>query len=213
VRGPGERWRALAGRSGAHYARRFADRFAELEAAGNDVHGEAAYVARLVAPGARVLDAGCGTGRVGARLSDLGFAVVGVDVDDSMLEVARELRPDLPWVTSDLASLDLGEARFDAAVLAGNVVPFLEPHELPAAAERLAAHLVRGGILVSGFGLDEANLPAGAPIVAWGSWDAALSGAGFVLEARHSGWDGTPYAGGGYAVSTHRWVPARLGAA
>jgi SAM-dependent methyltransferase len=197
-------WREVATRGGEGYARRFVERFAELAAAGNDIHGEAAYVAGLLAPGARVLDAGCGTGRVGARLADLGFDVVGVDVDEAMLEMARELRPDLPWVASDLATLDLPEERFDAVVLAGNVVPFLELDALPAVADRLAAHLVPGGLVVSGFGVEAARLPAGAPLVPLDAWDAAMVGAGFTLTTRHSGWDARPYAEDGYAVSVHR---------
>jgi 2-polyprenyl-3-methyl-5-hydroxy-6-metoxy-1,4-benzoquinol methylase len=204
---PGEVWRALARRvTGENYARRFAERFAELEAAGEDVHGEAAYVAGLLAPGARVLDAGCGTGRVAARLADLGFDVVGVDVDEAMIEVARELRPDLRWVVSDLATLDLPEpaGRFDAAVLAGNVLPFVEVEELPTVAARLAAVLVPGALVVSGFGFDEAHLPPGAPILPLRAYDDAMAGAGFELATRHSGWDGSPYAGDGYAVSVHR---------
>ena len=211
--GAGERWRGVARRgSGEDYARRYAERFARLAEAGDDVHGEAALVATLLVPGARVLDAGRGTGRVAARLADLGFSVVGVDVDVAMVDVARDLRPDLRWVVGDLATLDLGDERFDAAVLAGNVVPFVEPPELPAAAERLAVHLVPGGLLVSGFGLDRAHLPAGAPVVPLDVWDAALTDAGFTLEVRHSGWDAAPYAGGGYAVSVHRVDASRRGA-
>ena len=200
----GELWRRVAARGGADYATRYAERFAQLAATGADVHGEAAYVAGLVTPGARVLDAGCGTGRVGARLADLGFSVVGVDVDESMVEVARRLRPDLSWIVSDLAELDLGDARFDAVVLAGNVVPFIEPDSLPVVAERLAAHLAAGGLLISGFGLDPAHLPGGAPLVALTAYDAAMAGAGLALEARHGGWDGTPSSEEGYAVSVHR---------
>jgi len=202
---PGDRWRALARRvSGEDYPQRFVQRFAELEAAGEDVHGEAAYVADLLEPGARVLDAGCGTGRVGARLTDLGFEVVGVDVDESMLAVARELRPDVRWVLSDLATLDLGGSRFDAVVLAGNVVPFVEPDALPEVARRLAAHLAPGGVVVSGFGLDPAHLPAGAPVVSLTAYDEAMHRAGLALRTRSAGWDGGEYRDGGYAVSVHR---------
>ena len=207
MRGPGERWQAVARRgSGSGYARKYAARFAELAAAGEDVHGEAAYVAGLVAPGARLLDAGCGTGRVGARLADLGFEVVGVDVDESMVEVARELRPDLRWEVSDLATLDLADTAgpFDAVVLAGNVVPFVEVDALPAVAERLGDLLVPGGLVVSGFGLDAAHLPAGAPVVPLATYDAALAAAGFELVTRLGGWDGAPYVDDGYAVSVHR---------
>lgn len=205
--GAGERWRAVArGGSGPDYARRYAERFAELESAGNDVHGEAAYVAGLVPAGARLLDAGCGTGRVGARLADLGFEVVGVDVDESMVEVARELRPDLPWHVSDLAALDLSGAGgpFSAVVLAGNVVPFVDREALPSVAERLAAHLLPGGVVVSGFGLDPAHLPAGAPVVPLPTYDAAMEEAGFELVTRAGGWADEPWSGDGYAVSVHR---------
>lgn len=191
---------------GPTYARRYAARFAGLEASGEDVHGEATYVAGLLAPGARVLDAGCGTGRVGARLSDLGFDVVGVDVDETMVAVAAELRPDVRWVVSDLADLDLpdGSGRFDAAVLAGNVVPFLEVDALPRVARRLAALLVPDAVVVSGFGLEPAHLPPGAPVVPLAAYDKAMTGAGFALSTRLSGWDGQPYADHGYAVSVHR---------
>jgi SAM-dependent methyltransferase len=207
VSGPGERWREVARRGGGPgYARRYAERFARLEAAGQDVHGEAAYVAGLLAPGARVLDGGCGTGQVGARLADLGFAVVGVDVDEAMIAVARELRPDVRWIVSDLATLDLPEPAqpFDAVVLAGNVVPFLEAEALPAVAERLATVLAPGGVVVAGFGLDAAHLPAGSPVVPLAAYDEAIVRAGFALATRSSGWGGTPYAGEGYAVTVHR---------
>ena len=57
-----------------------------------------------------VLDAGCGTGRVAIELSRRGHDVVGVDVDEAMLEAARAKAPDLTWVQGDLADpgLDLG---------------------------------------------------------------------------------------------------------
>ena len=203
----GELWRTVAERnSGADYARRYAARFAELADAGEDVHGEAAFVTTLLAPGARVLDAGCGTGRVAARLADLGHEVVGVDVDEAMVAVARELHPELSWQVSDLAALDLGDERFDAVVLAGNVVPFLG--DLAAVAERLVDHLVPDGLVVAGFGLDSRHLPSGTPVVGLPAYDAALAGAGLVLDARHGGWAGEPYdEAGGYAVSVHRQEP------
>jgi SAM-dependent methyltransferase len=206
---PGERWREVARRGfGPGYARSYAVRFAILEARGEEVHGEAQYVAGLLEPGSRVLDAGCGTGRVGAHLADLGFDVVGVDVDESMVEVARELRPDVAWIVSDLATFDLRGSLFDAAVLAGNVVPFLEPEALRDMAARLAAHLAPGGVVVTGFGLDSANLPPGAPVVPLPAYDGAMESAGFALVTRLGGWDGRPYVADGYAVSVHRTVGA-----
>ena len=61
------------------------ERSYELRAtAGEDVHGEANFVARF-SPGS-VLDAGCRTGRVGRELHRRGVHVVGVDLDKVMLE-------------------------------------------------------------------------------------------------------------------------------
>ena len=95
-----------------------------MAAAGEAVHGEADFVAAL-GP-ATVLDAGCGTGRVGIELARRGIDVVGVDVDPDMLERARRRSADVTWVLADLATLDLGRT-FDVVVLAGNVLPFVEP--------------------------------------------------------------------------------------
>ncbi len=55
-------------------------------AAGEDVHGEANFVQRFVP--ASVLDAGCGTGRVGSELARRRLDVVGVDIDPEMLATA-----------------------------------------------------------------------------------------------------------------------------
>lgn len=185
----------------------YATRIAAIAATGKDMHGEARFCSALASPGARILDAGCGTGRVGARLAELGFDVVGVDVDSSMLAVAARI-PGVRWQHGDLASLDLPGAGiadpFDLIVAAGNIFPFLAPGTGSAVAARLAAHLRVGAPLVAGFGLDYANLPPTAAIVALADYDTWCAAAGLELESRHSTWDGDPWDGHGYAVSVHR---------
>src|SRR5687768_2177284 len=96
------RWSELTG--GAE-GRAYAARFDALAAGGVDIHGEATFCERLRPPPARILDAGCGTGRVAIRLAERGYDCVGVDLDASMLEVARERAPHVPWLLGDLASL------------------------------------------------------------------------------------------------------------
>jgi SAM-dependent methyltransferase len=224
---PATRWAALAGRtSGPDYAARFA----RLAATGQNVHGEADFCTALLPAPALVLDAGCGTGRVAIRLAELGYRTVGVDVDSSMLAEARRDRPDLPWLAADLAGLpgfdelaDLAGldapttatqapiAGFDLVVAAGNVIPLLAPGTLAATVQRLAAVLAPGGLLVAGFGLDAAHLPAGCPVTPAADYLAACAEAGLAEVQRHGSWDGAGEPDG-YLVSVHRAPDDRGGA-
>ncbi len=198
------RWQELArGGAGADYAQTYAERFRAMAAQGQDIHGEAALVTALLDPPGRVLDAGCGTGRIATRLAELGYVVVGVDADDTMLEVASAEAPALDWRLGDLASFDLDE-EFDLVLLAGNIWPLLEPDTLTAVAERLAAHVGPGGLVVSGFGLDAAHLPAGCPVTDLAEVEEALVAVGLSPVHRFSGWDRAPYLPDeGYVVTVH----------
>ncbi|MFF4752139.1 class I SAM-dependent methyltransferase [Streptomyces sp. NPDC002514] len=198
------RWQELTGgSSGQDYAARFA----ALARGGQDVHGEARLCAALVPVGARVLDAGCGTGRVMIRLAELGYDCVGVDLDASMLAVARQQAPELPWFQADLATFEpdrLGiAADFALVVAAGNIFPLLSAGTEATVVERLAAALRPGGLLVAGFGLDEAHLPV-PPGITLPEYDDCCAAAGLTLVDRFATWDAGPYDGGGYAVSVHR---------
>jgi SAM-dependent methyltransferase len=170
-------------------------RFDRLAATGADVHGEASLVAHL-APGRRVLDAGCGTGRVAIELHRRGFEVTGVDLDLAMLEAARRKAPALAWHQGDLAALAL-EQRFDAVVLAGNVLIFVAPGTEAATIAACAEHLAPGGVLVAGF---EVRPGGYGP----DRLDADAEDAGLGLRCRWAGWDREPWQeGGGYQVSVH----------
>ena len=163
-------------------------RFDALAAAGSDVHGEATLV-RSYAP-ARVLDAGCGTGRVAIELARHGIEVVGIDVDPVMLETARSRAPELEWRLGDLATADLGDG-YDLVVLAGNVLIFTPPGTEAAVVANAAGagHRVIAGFSLRAGGYDLARL------------DADAAAAGLVLEDRWATWDRQPYTGGDYAVS------------
>jgi len=203
---PQTRWAALTGGASG---RDYAARFAAMAEAGNDMHGEATFCAALLDEGARVLDAGCGTGRVAIRLAGLGFDCVGTDVDESMLAVAREAAPDIAWFQADLASVtarDLGDPEpFDMVVVAGNVVPLLAPGTVGDAVGALVPLLRSGGMFVAGFGLDEAHLPAGCPVTPLAEYDEACAQHGLELVERFASWGRDSFTGsaGGYAVSVH----------
>jgi len=172
----------------------YQQRFDRLAAAGTDVHGEATFV-RAFAP-TTVLDAGCGTGRVAIELARHGIEAVGVDLDGSMLDTARRLAPELTWVRSDLAALDLG-CTFDVVVMAGNVVLFTEPGTEAALVAGVARHVAPGGHLIAGFSTDRHH-----PLDAY---DADVAATGLTPVARFATWDRAPWTPTStYAVSVHR---------
>ncbi len=200
---PRTRWSEVSGGLGGATA--YQQRFDDLAAKGMDVHGEAAFVEALVSPPARVLDAGCGTGRVAIQLTRLGYHCVGVDTEADMIAVARHQDPSTHWVRQDLSSLQLRSQAFDVVVLAGNVIPLLAPDTLLRTLERMVAHTRLGGHVVAGFGLDAAHLPEGCPVTTLADYDRACDVAGLSIVERYSTWDRAPWhEGAGYAVSVHR---------
>ena len=163
----------------------YVERFRTLAARGDDLAGEARLVDALVPRRARVLDAGCGPGRVGAFLADAGHTVVGVDGDPVLIAAAEADHPGPTWLVGDLAELDL-PARgipepFDAIVCAGNVMAFLAPSTRREVLRRFRAHLVPDGPAAIGFGagrgypfeefLDDARAVGLTPDLLLSTWD------------------------------------------
>lgn len=111
---------------------------------------EAQWLRRFVRElpeGARILDAGCGSGEpIASWLIGEGFRVTGLDFSEAMLGIARTRWPEGDWRLGDLRALDLPD-RFDA-VLGWNSFFHLTPAEQRACLPRLAAHLEPGGVLM-----------------------------------------------------------------
>jgi SAM-dependent methyltransferase len=163
----------------------YIQRFRNLAAQGMDLVGEARLVDAMLARGSRVLDAGCGPGRVGAFLHAAGHDVVGVDVDPVLIAAAEEDHPGPRWLVGDLAELDLparGIAEpFDAIVCAGNVMTFLAPSTRATVLGRMRAHVASDGRAAIGFGagrgysfedfLTDAAAAGWAPDLLLSTWD------------------------------------------
>jgi 2-polyprenyl-3-methyl-5-hydroxy-6-metoxy-1,4-benzoquinol methylase len=191
----GTRWQDTSLPRGDDYD----DRWRKLAAAGASIHGEADLVESLLRePDAtRVLDAGCGTGRVAVELAHRGFSVVGIDSDAAMLHTARAKAPDLTWVHADLVEMDSHvDTEFDVVVAAGNVMIFLAPGSERSVVDQLATRLAPDGLLVSGFQLNTGRLTLER-------YDEYAAAAGLELVHRWSTWDRRPFDGDDYAVSAH----------
>jgi SAM-dependent methyltransferase len=146
---PPTRW-SLAGAGTAGYA----DTFAELVAAGEDVDGEARLADALAPRGARILDVGSGMGRVAAALTARGHRVVAIEPDPELVARSRSTYPTLEVVACDVLAYDAGGEEFDLVVCVGNVLVFLAEGTERWVLTRLASMLAPGGRVLAGFHLE-----------------------------------------------------------
>jgi len=181
-------WEAQKRRNPGHSAW-YIQRFETMRSEGMDLQGEARLIDAMAARGSRILNAGCGPGRLGGELAARGHEVVGIDVDPELIEAARKDHPDLQWLVGDLAELDLpgqGIAEpFDVIVSAGNVLTFLAPGTAPDVLAGLARHLAPQGRLVTGFGAGRGY-----------EFEVFLkdaAGAGLALDHTFATWDLRPF--------------------
>jgi len=182
------RWLQQIERNPGH-SQWYIDRFRTMAADGADLVGEARLVDAMVGRGSRILDAGCGPGRIGGHLHSVGHEVVGVDLDPALIEAAEQDHPGPTWLAGDLSELDLpaqGIAEgFDVIVCAGNVMTFLDPATRRPVLERFRAHLREGGRAVVGFGAGR-DYPFDA-------FEDDVVAAGLAVELRLSTWDLRPF--------------------
>jgi len=119
-----------------------------------------------------------------------------------MLDTARRKAPGVDWRLADLASVDLGRT-FDAIVMAGNVMIFLQPGTESAVVANMARHLAPEGVLIAGFQLMPGRLTLD-------EYDEMAEAAGLTLAERWATWHREAWdAGGEYAVSAHRRAAGR----
>jgi SAM-dependent methyltransferase len=74
------------------------------------------HLLTLAGPTPRVLDAGCGTGRMARHLTDRGARATGLDLSPGMLAMARRDHPDIGTVVGSITDLPYADGSFDAAM-------------------------------------------------------------------------------------------------
>ena len=75
----------------------------------------------------KILELGCGTGRVAIQLAAKGRMITGLDISESMLELARRKSKDmvgLDWIQADMKTFDLGNL-FEVVIIPGHSFQFM----------------------------------------------------------------------------------------
>jgi ubiquinone/menaquinone biosynthesis C-methylase UbiE len=83
-----------------------------------------------LSPGDRVLDVACGTGAVARAAADRTgdpASVVGLDLNEAMLDVARRVAPEIEWRQGDATDLPFDEDAFDAVLCQAALMFFPDP--------------------------------------------------------------------------------------
>lgn len=116
-----------------------------------------AKLAQLIPEGSQIFDMGCGPGHVARFLSELGVNVVGVDVSQSMVEVARRLNPGVTFEQGDMLRLQFPERAFFGIAAFYSLI-HIERSRLPQALRELFRVLAPGGRLLTAFHLGEGEI-------------------------------------------------------
>ena len=75
-----------------------------------------------------ILDFCCGAGRASFPLSEMGFEVIGVDINEKLIKAAREKAidyPDASFILSDVEKVDFPENYFDYILVLHNSLEFI----------------------------------------------------------------------------------------
>jgi len=99
-------------------------------------------------PGERILDVGCGTGRLASQIAATGARVTGLDLSPSMLEQARLACPRGEFIEGDLLEFRTSEP-FDG-IFSNAALHWIKPADR--AAQRMFDALKPGGRLVAELG-------------------------------------------------------------
>lgn len=111
-----------------------------------------AYIEQIlranIAPGAHILDLGCGAGFIAIPLVRKGYAVKGIDISENSLAVARQHAPPglaVSFVKGNVSELREDSASYDAVLM----MDLLEHLERPEEAIRQASRVLKpGGLLI-----------------------------------------------------------------
>lgn len=99
-----------------------------------------------VRPGGKVLDIGSASGRDSAWFTSRGFKVVGIDISESLVEMAIKSVPNAHFVVMDLMDLDFPDESFDG-IWCSCVLLHISRADAPVAVQKMAKKLRPGGVL------------------------------------------------------------------
>lgn len=128
-------------RSAAYYDAIYS--FKDYESEATQVAG---WARRYGNGGRRLLDMACGTGRHAEHLAE-SFEVTGLDLDQGLLEAARQRLPKLRFVHGDMSKAKL-DKKFDVITCLFSAIGYLNKADLKLACLNFYQHLTPKGVVL-----------------------------------------------------------------
>lgn len=113
-----------------------------------------------MADGGVIADIGCGPGHVTAYLRNLGGDSIGIDISQSMIDIAREDHPDIPFFVESMTALQREDESIGAAVLMFSII-HLSAGDRDAAMAEVFRVLKPGGVALVSFHIRSEEFAAG----------------------------------------------------
>jgi ubiquinone/menaquinone biosynthesis C-methylase UbiE len=113
--------------------------------------------AETIGERSQVLEIGCGPGHIARYMQDRGPIMRGIDLSQEMVNCARGLNPDIPFVQGDMLALNLPGASLDGIVCFYTII-HLKREDVTHALQEMNRVLRPGGRLLLSFHAGEGEL-------------------------------------------------------
>jgi len=88
------------------------------------------FIKGFIKTGEHAIDLGSGTGRLTELIHDLGMKVIGVDLDEGMVEVAKQSYPKLDFKVADMVEVLKENQQYELMTCFGNTLVHLNKNQL-----------------------------------------------------------------------------------
>ncbi len=110
---------------------------------------EKSAVEKYFQPGMKILDLGCGAGRTTKILKNSGYDVIGVDINEKLINLARKKYGNIDFSIGDACNLGFADSSFDLVFFSFNGIDYIHPHSKRMAALREIGRVLKdGGLLI-----------------------------------------------------------------
>ena len=95
----------------------------------------------------KILELGCGNGRLLIPFFQNGFNILGLETSQNMIKLAKIKYPSIPIIQGDLTNFKIDQ-KFDIIILPNNTYNLIDPKLLAGMFESISNHLNKNGIII-----------------------------------------------------------------